>query len=437
MNVPFTDMWRMPPYFDKFFSGSLTVADLWALHSGEHRPLLPRVFLLAMGKIASFDMLTIMYATQLCLLVIFGGIFLAYRDTVGSDTKLLFLAIPISLLVFTLSQYWNMLNAWSIHVVVVNSFVVLSFLLLSRLGVGSSIREKSPLFLAAILGGSAATLSAGHGLMIWPVGFIQLLLEPISSRSKKYLLGVWGFIGALHWIFYFRNFENPNFNNPSARIESTYFFDSPMLGADFFLGLIGFSFFSNPRLAIIVGTLILIPLFIVVFRIVRNREQAKYTFWISLSVFSLLVLAATTVGRAGKGLEGTVQSKYVTFSVLLALGVYVMVLKLALDTPSFSLYTVLAGACVVLIAVSTPLSYYSSVLEAREIRVEREEKVCVLYNYESLSDETLQKTFKPLRNRPEIGKEIRVNATILDDLDYTVFSLTASEIKSKFGCVQP
>ncbi len=434
MNVPFTDMWRMPPYFEKLFSGGLTVADLWALHSGEHRPLLPRLFLLAMGPLDDFNLVTILYATQLCLLVVFGGIMMAYRDTVGSDARSLFFAVPISLLVFSLSQYWNMLNAWSIHVVVVNSFAVLSFLLLSKLRKASSIWGKISLHLTAILGGFAATLSAGHGLMVWPVGFVQLLLEPISGRSKKYLLCVWGALGTLAWFFYFRNFDNPDLGDSSARVEEIYFFDSPMLGADFFLGLTGFSLFTNLRLAIVAGVMILALLAVVVFRIFKDREQSNYTFWISLSVFSLLVLAVTTVGRAGKGLEGTVQSKYVTFSVLLAIGVYVMVLKLALNPRSSKFFNYSVAGCVALVAISAPLSYYSGVVEARGIRAEREEKVCVLSNYKNLPDETLQKAFRPLRNRPEIGREIRQNTTILDNLNYTVFAIPDSELRGEYGC---
>ncbi len=433
VNVPFTDIWRMVPYFEKLFNGDLRPGDLWELHSGEHRPFLPRVFLLLMGPLANFNMVTIMYATQFCLLTIFGGIFVAYRNTVGSDNKSLFFAIPISLLVFSLSQYWNMLHAWSIHVVVVNSFAILSFLLLSRLG-GKPSGKKVPLFLAAILGGSAATLSAGHGLMVWPIGLLQLLIEPVSRGSKKYLMGVWGLIGALHWVVYFWNFESPNIQNPSGRVSSIYFFDSPMLGLDFFLGLSGFSILSNSRLVITAGAMILALFVFVMFQILKDRDQGKYTFWISISVFSLVVLAATTVGRAGKELDGTVQSKYVTFSVLLTIGVYVMALKLSQDHSPSEFYTLAVGICFGLIILSVPISYYSSVLEAREIKLEREEKACILIYYKNVPNKTLQQAFKPLRDRPEIGREIREGATTLDDLNYTVFALSVPEAEREFGC---
>ena len=151
VNVPVTDMWVMAPLFEKLFSGELSVGDLWAQHS-EHRPLLPRMFLLLMGPLADFNIVTIMYAIQLCLLATFVCVFLAYKDTVGLDTKSLLFAAPVSLLVFSLGQYWNMLYAWSLHVVVVVPFRAFSFLLLNKLR-GQGVRATVLLFFASIVSG--------------------------------------------------------------------------------------------------------------------------------------------------------------------------------------------------------------------------------------------------------------------------------------------
>jgi hypothetical protein len=132
VNVPITDTWVMAPLFENLYSGELGVDDLWAQHS-EHRPLLPRIFLLLMGPLTDFNIVAIMYAIQLCLLATFVVIFLAYKDSVGLDNRSLFFAAPVSLLVFSLGQYWNMFHAWSIHVVVVIPFGIFSFLLLNKL----------------------------------------------------------------------------------------------------------------------------------------------------------------------------------------------------------------------------------------------------------------------------------------------------------------
>ena len=426
MNVPFTDTWRMGFFFKELFSGELDVGDLWDEHS-EHRPFVPRIFLLLMGPLADFNMMTIMYATQLCLLATFAGVLLAYRDTVGLDTKSLFFAIPVSLLVFSLSQYWNMLHAWSIHVVVVNFFGVLVFLLLNKL------RNKNPLmvlllFLVAVLCGSVATLSAGHGLLIWSVGLVQLFLEPIYRKSKVYLLSIWALVGAIHWIVYFRNFQAPD-----DRSSEVYFFNSPTLGVDYFLGLVGFSLFLDSSLAIVAGAVVGVLFVLVILWIVKRREEQRYVFWISLSLFSLLILAATTYGRAGKGLDGSVHSKYVTFSILLFISVYVVLLGLARDHGWSGLSALLVGVCIGLVVLSAPLSYYSAVQRAESIEAERKEKACVLLDYEDRSDIALQQTFRPLKP-PVEGRALRDSAALFDERNYTTFALSATQIQSELGC---
>lgn len=414
VNVPVTDTWVMAPLFEKLFSGDLSVGDLWAQHY-EHRPLLPRIFLLLMGPLASFNNVTIMYAIQLCLLATFACVFLAYRDTVGLDTKSLFFAVPVSLLVFSLSQFWNMFHAWAIHVVVVVSFGVLSFLLLGKIR-GKEKRTTILLFLASMLSASAATLSAGHGLLVWPVGLIQLVLEPIIRIRKQYLLTIWTLTGIVHWAVYFWGYEAPT----TGQTPDKYFFSSSTLGLDSFLGLIGSALFLDSALAVATGTVIGALLVLVIFWIVKNREQERHTFWISLSVFSLLTLAATTAGRGGGELDSVIQSKYVTFSVLLTVGVYVMALKLARDhvRPEFSALPL--GVCAGLIIVSAPLSYYSSVERAENLRMSRERAAYILFTYKDRRDTPLNQAVR--------HPNVRDKAAIFDDLNYTIFSKPASEM---------
>jgi hypothetical protein len=419
VNVPVTDTWVMAPLFDKLFSGELTVGNLWAQHS-EHRPLLPRIFLLLMGPLTDFNVVTIMYATQLCLLATFVCVFLAYRDTVGLDTKSLFFAVPVSLLVFTLGQYWNMLYAWSLHVVVVVSFGALSFLLLNKLR-EKGVRTTIFLFLASVVSGSAATLSAGHGLLVWPVGLMQLCLEPILVRRKRYLLTVWTLIGIAHWTIYFWGFKAP-----AGRMSNTYFFDSSTLGVDYFMGLIGSALFQESVLAVATGLVIGTILVLVIFWIWRNREQNRYTFWISLSTFSLLILAATAVARSGRGLDASIGSKYVTFSVLLAISVYVMSLRLARDHSGLEFSALPLGVCAGLIILSVPLSYYSGVEIGEAIKVKRERAAYILFTYKHRTNTCLEQAVNPHFWGPH--NSIKNETAIFENLDYTVFSEPPSEV---------
>lgn len=416
----------MAPLFNKLFSGELSLGDLWAQHPGsEHRPLLPRIFLLLMGPLADFNIVTIMYVTQLCLLATFVCIFIAYRETVGVSSKSLFFAVPISLLVFNFGQYWNMFNAWSIHVVVVNSFGVLSFLLLNKLR-GEGRRKTLLLFLVSMLSGSAATLSAGHGLLVWPVGLMQLFLEPIPAKRKRYFVTVWTLIGIVHWAVYFWDYASP-----AVKVTDRYFFNSSTLGVEYFLGLIGFAITTEPELAVATGFVIGTIVAFVISWVIKNREQARYTFWISLLGFSALTLVATTVGRGGEGLGTRIDdSKYVTFSVLLTLSAYVMALKLARDHGPSRILTLPVGVCAILVILSVPLSYYSGVQEAESLRIEREKEVLMVLNYENVSNKRLAQELRPMMapKHPRIGNHLRHNIAIFDDLNYTVFAKLASEI---------
>lgn len=426
MNAPSTDTWSMAPLFEKAFSSkmNLTVGDLWAQHL-EHRPLLPRIFLLLMGPLTQFNIVTILYATQLCLLAAFVCVFLAYRDTVGRDNKSLFLAVPVSLLMFSFGQYFNLLHAWSIHVVVVNFFGILSFLLLTKLR-DKGQRTAILLFVASTLCASAATLSAGHGLLVWPAGLMQLYLESIPSRRKRYLSIIWVMTGIVHWTVYFWDFDVP-----AGGMSERYFFNDSLLGVNYFLGLIGSALSTRSNLAILIGFVVGATFTLVIFYIIKSREQVSYTFWISLSAFSILTLAAATAGRSGQEISGTMPSKYVTFSVLLTISVYIMMLRLARDHGWSRTFAPPAGICAVLIILSAPLSYYSGVQYGQAFRTEMEQEAFTLIHYENRTNKELAQALRPdlAAKHSWIRREIRHYAAVFDNLNYTVFSESASAIR--------
>lgn len=416
VDVPVTDTWVMVPLFEKLFSGQLVIGDLWAQHY-EHRPFLPRIFLLLMGPLADFNNMTIMYATQLFLLITLACILLAYINTLGFDTKHLFFAVPIPFLVFNFGQYWNMFLAWSIHVVAVVSFGVLSFLLIDKMKEGGRI---TLLYLAALLSGSAATLSAGHGLLIWPVGILQLFLAPVHGTKNKFFLASWGLAGIAHWTIYFWGYET----STSSAAGPRYFFNSPTLGLDYFVGLIGSALFRDSTLAVVTGSTLVILLLLVTAWVIKGRQQQQYAFWLSLSTFSLLILAATTVGRSGPGLGEAIQSKYVTFSVLLTIAIYVMLLKMARDHDGWLDSSVLSlVVCIVLILSSVPSSYHFGLNRAEVLSERREKAAHILYNYENRNDTLLNQAVR--------HSDVRDEAAFLDDLGYTVFSETSAAARDR------
>ena len=173
-------------------------------------------------------------------------------------------------------------------------------------------------------------------------------------------------------------------------------------GGGLFSGLIGSALFQESVLAVTTGLAIGTILVLVIFWIWRNREQNRYTFWKSLSAFSLLILAATAVARGGKGLDAISPSKYVTFSVLLTIGVYVMSLRLARDHSGVAFSALPLGVCAGLIILSAPLSYYAGVERAEAIRMQSERSAFVLATYKNRTNACLEQAVHPQFWQPNI-----------------------------------
>jgi hypothetical protein len=146
------------------------------------------------------------------LLAVFGAVLWRVK-------KSLLYLVPVSLLLFNLSHwenmFWGMAAVQNFSVVF---WVVLTIYLLSytnRLGL---------VVVSAVL----ATLTSGNGLLVWPIGFVLLLLQTpgtntlrsaATNRPVRLLLG-WVAVAAVVISLYFIGFAKPE-GNPPARGSST------------------------------------------------------------------------------------------------------------------------------------------------------------------------------------------------------------------------
>src|SRR5215212_5004781 len=190
VNVVYGDQWRIAQLFGKLYSGKLDFADLWQPLNG-HRILLPRVVMLLLGHFTKWNNVAEMYATQALLLIVLVILLLAFRRDVGSGPKLL-LFVPVAFLVFSFRQAEIMLMGLLMQFALVLVFAVLSFHFLHLL---RERRVGKFAFPAALISATLASLSSAQGLMVWPVGLLQLLVGPAEKRVKLYLGGIWGFLG--------------------------------------------------------------------------------------------------------------------------------------------------------------------------------------------------------------------------------------------------
>lgn len=403
VSVVYGDQWAEVPLFGELASGRLTLSDLFDLHN-EHRIFFPRIVMLSLGTVTGLDNMAEMYFTQACFVAVLIILLLAFKRSVRTT---LFLFVPISFLVFSLSQWGNMLLGFQTAFVLAQTFGVLAFYFLHV-----SDRFNGLAFPAALMSGTVASFSALPGLFAWPVGLLQLLIAPTEKPAKRVLVGVWGLVGVVEWVVYFISFERS-----SRKASLAYVLDHPVAGAEYFATLLGGALFPpQQRVFALISGLLLVGLAVATLLLsYRYKKLGENSFWIALLSYAFVISASITVGRAARGIEGATASRYVTFSVLAIIGVYAMLVKLASEKRSYPT-GVLLGVLSAVILVSLPFSYSNGIESGVANEVQKERAAYVLSTYESQPDELLESS---LRRKP---KDVRKRAPDLERLGYNVFS---------------
>jgi hypothetical protein len=409
VNVVFRDQWEMVIYFRNLSSGTLSLSDLWSQHN-QHRSFFPRVAMLALGTLTKWNNVAEMYLILTCMLGALIAMFLAFKKSVGSK-PLLF--VPVAFLVFSLNQHWNMLFGYQLNFVFAATFGVLTLYLLHVLGERNLKRLAFGLaFAAAVLSGTVAAFSAIQGLFVWPAGLLQLLITPMEKRAKKFLVPGWGLIGLGEWTAYFIDHDTNTGSSPTL-----HFSEHLLATVVHFPALLGSSlFFPQQKSLAFASGLLLMGLILVGLILAYKRRERACSFWIALLSFSVLTLVSVTVGRAGLGVENALTSRYTTFSLLAVVGIYVILVKLALGERPRRLAVASVGILSTVILFSLPISYYLGVHAGMASRDLREEAAFVLSTYDTQPDERL----KILRNQSP--QTLRTRAQMLENLGYNVFS---------------
>lgn len=401
VNVVHGDQWRIAQLFGKLYSGTLDFADLWN-PLNEHRILVPKVVMLLLGHFTKWNNVAEMYATQALLLIVLIVLLLAFRRDVGSGPRLLFL-VPAAFLVFSFRQAETMLLGLLMQFALVLAFAVLSFHFLHVL------RERpygKLAFPAALISATLASLSSAHGLLVWPAGLLQLVVGPAEKRTKLYLGGAWSFLGTAEWALYFLGYQASD--RAGEAIAGVLYFPR------FLLTLMGSSLSWWPGPALAIGLLLLVLAAVALFLATREGKLADHSFFAALMLFAFLVLLSITVGRAERGIEQALVSRYATYSILGVVGLYGMLAKLYLERGS----RVAAVAFSVLLAcvlLTLPVAYTEGIEAGYTDEVIGERKARVLATYESQPDTALRSLYA----NPEVVKK---RAPVLERLGFNVFS---------------
>ena len=401
VNVVYGDEWRLAMLFDK-----PSLARLW-VQLNEHRIFIPKVVIFSLGSLTKWNTVVEMYVTQILLLTTLFVLLVAFDGSIRSRWKPVLVA-PVAFLVFSLRQGATMLMGLLMQFVLVLTFAVLAFYFLRIVGRNTSRRL---LFPAALACATLASLSSAQGLLVWPVGLVQLLLCQPGRRAKWILLGAWSLLGVAEWLVYFLNYHIPAHTaaNPPADLVV-----GPLYFLWFFLTELGssLSWWQEPAFA--TGLLLLVLVGASIFLVIRQGGLAEYSFWTSLLLFSFLVVLAVTVGRAERGIDQALVSRYTTYSILGVVSLYAMLAKLHFESKSHST-AILFGTLLIVVMLTLPVTYAGGVKLGISTEATREKAAAVLATYESRPDRQLTS----LNPNPQL---VRKRAPILQKLHYNVFS---------------
>lgn len=409
VSVVHEDQWEMVSMFKNLSKDKLALSELWGPHN-EHRLFFSRLAMLALGSLTQWNNVAEMYLILVCFLVTLGCLFLAFGGLRGYRLPLF---VPVAFMVFSLGQHRNMLWGYQLTFAFAQMFGVLALCLLYFSSRGRLARLTFP---ASLVGATIASGSAIQGLLVWPVGLVQILISPTKRPAKQLMAGAWTLAGAAVWTVYFIGHGGGSNTFGSLLASLAH----PVAEVRHFLALVGGSLLFSQRqgLVLITGALLLLLAAWSLFLVYRRNRPADYSLWIGLLLLSLLILASITVGRAGLGIDNATASKYVTFSLLLPVSVYAMLAMLAVEDGVRSALAPL-GILLLVVVLSIPDSYNQGFAAGSSTREAREEAAAILLDYETQPEERL----KELRtSNPQTVPRLALH---LERLRYNVFSQNA------------
>jgi hypothetical protein len=325
VNVPVYDEWRVVSMFAKLYDGTLTVMDVFKQHN-EHIAAVPYAITLLLGYFTSYDTRVPMYLSWLVLCLI-SLLFHAMTNKIMSHrTWMVTVFIPIPWLLFGLRQWENLLLGIGISIMLANLLAILTFVLL-----GKTESFDIP-FVTAIWCATLASFSFAHGLLIWPVGAVQLFVIRGFwgglRRDRLFLvrLAVWSGAWIAVWSFYFLTFERALSDMHEANRRTML--EDPVQVVLYYVTALGAPLAHEGIEARLIGTALLtfMALAMGYLALFRRALLAEASVPVAVVLFALASAAAFMSGRVSLGLNQALASRYVSITTLAIVGLYILLL---------------------------------------------------------------------------------------------------------------
>ena len=325
VNVILGDQWDDVTVIRSSYGHFPDWSALWLPHN-ENRIFFPNLIVIALAHTVHFNITIEEFLGAFLLIGAYVLLILAHRRRSPSTPWLYY--CPVMLLGLALPQWENML--WGFQLawfLVILSFAATIFFL-------DRPALTLPVFGAALLLAIVGSYSSLQGLLIWPAGLILLYFR---QRRPAFLVG-WVVIGAVTTFWYFHNFPNM-----LAGESRHYALHHLVVSLRFFLFEIGDVVGLNPGpgaqangAVLTLGAVIFVAaIATLIVHGVRRPRSGGGPIGIALIIFGLLFAVVVTLGRVIQGYHGAGQSRYVTYNLLIPIGIFLVIVspRLSGDRP--------------------------------------------------------------------------------------------------------
>jgi hypothetical protein len=314
VNAIYEDQWSDVALIRDFYAHGFSWSALWAQHN-DNRIFFPNLIVLLLAHTTHFDvrveqvLSAIMLATASALLV------WSHKRRSPSVPWLYY--CPAVMLLLSFAQYQNTLWGFQFAWYLVLLSLALVVFILDRMTLSA------PALAAAIAVAIVGSYSSTQGLLIWPIG---LLLLVYRSRSAK-ICRVWTAAAVLTVLFYFFRYDLHVATSVPPLPRYPVF---PLLFAIFAIGdVLGVLLKPGQHNTwlLLLGGFIGVLAIASICRYAFRRDNSSGTpIGVCLCCFGLGFVALTSSSRARLGYYEAGVSRYVTFDVLIVLGVLFMLL---------------------------------------------------------------------------------------------------------------
>lgn len=420
------DEWSLVPYLQQFDLGKLNLGELFQYQHNEHKHFIPALLLILVAHFTKYDGIILQYV-GLAIMVITTIVLMAmtWQRVKGRPFAWLFL-LPVSLVPLSLRQWENLITCYPYDPLCVSLFFVLTVFLLDNLAEGRHTYWK---FAGAMVTAFCCTYSFGNGLLVCPIGFLQLFsyLGFVQGKERKTirrLAIVWGIASIFLVSYYLITYHWPI--NSSRHLLFSYIFKEPAPYLwQFIVGLAGSMFDYDAQAfeaGLIMAFLGIISLVLAMSKSISWSKQLIAP--IALMGYGFISTCVIFFARAHTAYNAVLSSRYAAITGVGLVGFYLFQITVLSNLPKSHgdqkskparlLTTITCAALVVLMLGGFIASFHEGRAAGQCMKSRHLIAAEKLLHYRSQSDESL-KDIVPFPNL------VRTFAPYLESKGYSVF----------------